>query len=139
MVIHTFGAVFGLATSWMLGPKGAHDSKKVATNYYSNLIGSIGTIFLFMYWPSFTAGLSTGGTRERIVINTVMSLGTSCIGAYGSSQLLNHGLFRMEDIMNATLAGGVVIGSVCDLANDFWIPLTLGLFIGAYSSWGFNV
>ena len=45
IVIHAFGAYFGLACAWVLGPKGSHDTKKVSTNYYSNLIASIGVFF----------------------------------------------------------------------------------------------
>ena len=72
------------------------------------------------------------------MLNTSLSLGASCAGAYGMSQFLNNGLFKMEDILNATLAGGVVIESCCDLINDPWISLLLGFVIGAYSAFGFN-
>ena len=59
MVIHTFGAYFGLAASFFLYSKKAiKDEKGRAVGAYnSQLIAMIGTIFLYLFWPSFNAAL----------------------------------------------------------------------------------
>jgi ammonium transporter Rh len=57
MTIHTFGAYFGLAVSWMLGNKNpVLKDKSPTSNYKSNIFAMIGTMFLWLFWPSFNAG-----------------------------------------------------------------------------------
>jgi len=65
MTIHTFGAYFGLAASYFFQPNRAIEDKhkKNNFNYYSNIIAMIGTLFLFMYWPSFNAALGNYGSE----------------------------------------------------------------------------
>lgn len=53
--IHTFGAYFGLTISLIVGVKG-DPYAKVKTSYNSNIFAFIGTLFLWMFWPSFNAG-----------------------------------------------------------------------------------
>jgi ammonium transporter Rh len=55
-VIHTFGAYFGLSVSYVLGKKMAPREKPKVT-YISNIFALIGTFFLWLFWPSFNAGL----------------------------------------------------------------------------------
>eukprot|EP01083_Nonionella_stella_P033600 91947_1 len=48
MIIHTFGAYFGLAVSWMLGPKDllkSHRNEDQESVYHSDLFSMIGTLF----------------------------------------------------------------------------------------------
>jgi ammonium transporter Rh len=57
----------------------------------------IGTLFLWMYWPSFNGALGFGNQRYRAVINTVFSLISSNFWTFILGRLLN-GEFRMVDI-----------------------------------------
>lgn len=41
----------------------------------------IGTLFLFLYWPSFNGAVGEGSNALRSVINTVLSITSSVIGA----------------------------------------------------------
>lgn len=41
-------------------------------------------------------------------------------------------------MLNATLAGGVAIGSSCDLITEPWATMTIGLVGGVLSSIGFQ-
>ena len=57
MYIHTFGAIFGVMCSWAyMNPK-EKDQKHCGSSYHSNLFGIIGSLFLWMYWPSFNGAL----------------------------------------------------------------------------------
>lgn len=60
MTIHQFGGYFGLAASFFFRPKKAKEDEKTSHqnggSYYSNYIAMIGTLFLFIYWPSFNGG-----------------------------------------------------------------------------------
>lgn len=62
MVIHIFGAYFGLSATLFYQPVAAiKDKKGLGVNsYWSDLVSMIGTLFLFAFWPSFNAGLLTG-------------------------------------------------------------------------------
>lgn len=64
MIIHTFGAYFGLSVALFYQPKKAIADKHGIgkSNYLSDLVSMIGTLFLFAYWPSFNAALGSGST-----------------------------------------------------------------------------
>ena len=50
----------------------------------------IGTLFLWMYWPSFNAGAAAKGDAQmRAVINTYISLCACCCSAFAVSALVN--------------------------------------------------
>jgi len=57
IVIHLFGAAFGLAASMFYQRKAAIEDKEKMDkgNYLSDVISMTGTLFLFCYWPSFNA------------------------------------------------------------------------------------
>ena len=57
MVIHAFGAFFGLAVSKITSSPNCIGHKRNESNYISDLTSLIGSVFLWMYWPSFNAAL----------------------------------------------------------------------------------
>ncbi|KAL4442858.1 hypothetical protein ABPG74_010747 [Tetrahymena malaccensis] len=142
MVIHTYGAVFGLILAKMLSPRSAFSHKKAESNYISDLTSFIGTIFLYMYWPSFNAGPATPGSQaqNRAYINTMLSLSASCMVTFLISLLTRSEdkKFNMIDIQNATLAGGVAMGT-CASMNilPVWAIL-IGALAGIISTLGFS-
>jgi hypothetical protein len=69
-----------------------------------------------VYWPSFVASPAGPHDQERAVIATTLSLTGSCVSAFVASLWLRGGKFSMVDVQNATLAGGVAIGSAANLA-----------------------
>ena len=54
------------------------------------------------------------------------------------SRLWYHGKLEMELILNATLAGGVAVGSASDLITTPWAAIFVGYFGGALSCLGFH-
>jgi len=101
MYVHTFGAYFGLACSFFVTKKNPVADKlgNNSANYNSDISAMIGTIFLWMFWPSFNGALASGNSQHRVVINTVLSLTASAMAAFASSKLFrkNH-KFSMVDI-----------------------------------------
>lgn len=75
-------------------------------------------------------------SKHRVVINTVLALCASGLTAMSSS-ILFRGKFSMEDIQNATLAGGVAVGSSSDLVVGPWASLLIGMVAGLVSVAGF--
>lgn len=116
MYVHTFGAYFGLAASYFFQPGKALADKeeRAAGGYNSQLIAMVGTVFLWMYWPSFNGALADASQQQRVIVNTVMAISSSCVTACGLSRLVYQRL-DMEILLNATLAGGVAVGSASDL------------------------
>lgn len=138
MYVHTFGAYFGLAVSYMLTNKEKVKSEKNGSTYNSDIFAMIGTLFLWMYWPSFNGALADGNSQHRVVINTVLSLTNSCIMAFICSKLFRpKHKFNMIDIQNATLAGGVAVGSSADLVIAPYGALIIGMISGVISVAGY--
>ncbi len=71
------------------------------------------------------------------MLNTVLSISASCIGAFMVSTLTHNGKYEMEDILNATLAGGVIIGAIADIAILACWPVLIGFIGGMFSAFGF--
>lgn len=139
ITIHTFGAYFGLMFSLIFSPKTVIGNPYNDSCYNSNLFAMIGTIFLWMHWPSFNSGIVTSPAgMHRAVVNTILSLTGSCVSTFMVSALYNEGKFHMEDILNATLAGGVVIGAACDIITYPFISLLCGFAAGIISTIGFK-
>jgi ammonium transporter Rh len=97
----------------------------------------IGTLFLWLYWPSFNGALAEGNAQHRVVINTVLALTGSCLGAFLTSYLV-HGKFSMTDVQNATLAGGVAVGTTADLAIGPHGAIIIGFVAGTVCTLGFR-
>jgi ammonium transporter Rh len=128
-VDHMFGAYFGLACAWVLGkPSSEPDMGQIP-----DIFSLIGTLFLWIYWPSFVAGAMGADSpgQEMAIVNTILALTSGTITAFFCSSFFNDkGKFRPVDIQNATLAGGVAIGCVANLS----LTPAGALFIGMVAS-----
>jgi ammonium transporter Rh len=76
MFIHLFGAYWGLAAAWWINPsdmrkRGSYKSQ--GASYSSDTFAMIGTLFLWLLWPSFNGALAPAGSQARVIINTVLS------------------------------------------------------------------
>lgn len=136
VVIHAFGAYFGLglvattAKKFENGPSCESDS-------VSNQFSLLGSLVLWVFWPSFTSAVAS---PERVVltaINTVFALAGATIATYICSKLI-RGKVDIEDIANASLAGGVAIGSTCDIANP-GMSMLIGIAAGILSTVGYSI
>ena len=87
----------------------------MVTRYTSDLLSLQGTIILWVFWPSFNALLASGAARHRAVINTYLSLMSSTVTTFLVSGILGERRFAAEDIQNATLSGGVIVGATADM------------------------
>eukprot|EP01113_Clastostelium_recurvatum_P047260 TRINITY_DN8397_c0_g1_i4.p1 TRINITY_DN8397_c0_g1~~TRINITY_DN8397_c0_g1_i4.p1 ORF type:complete len:700 (+),score=109.28 TRINITY_DN8397_c0_g1_i4:65-2164(+) len=140
IAIHTFGAFFGLSASYFLSPKieNIDMHKHKTSRYSSDIFAMIGTVFLWVLWPSFNAGIALHELRYRVIMNTVLALIGSCVTTFVLSRLLRpHRKFDMVDVQNATLAGGVAVGCSADLVLGPGGALLLGMVAGGLSTTGF--
>ncbi|XP_012557534.1 ammonium transporter Rh type A [Hydra vulgaris] len=140
ITLHLFGAYFGLSVSTVL--RNAQDKeKKEGSEYHSDLFSMIGTLFLWCYWPSFNGGLlgEEPERQNRAIVNTYYSLTASVISVFVVSSLVNKKFkYNMVHIQNATIAGGVAIGTCADLMIRPWGAILIGILAGAISVIGFT-
>jgi len=135
IIIHVFGAYFGLCACKVLGPPSRAELN--ASCYSSDLFSLVGTVFLWLFWPSFVAGaLDDPFQQTQALINTVLALLASTMASFGLTPLLMNGLIGTVPIQNATLAGGVSIGATANLVGPFGAVVVGGL-AGLLSTWGF--
>jgi len=138
VVIHMFGAYFGLAASFVLGKFSPSKGEKEGSVYHSDIFAMIGTLFLWLFWPSFNAGPATGNDRHRAIINTIMSLSACTSTTFAMSSLLSkENKFDMVHIQNAAIAGGVAMGASADFIVQPYGALLIGTVAGILSVVGY--
>ncbi|XP_027466626.2 ammonium transporter Rh type B isoform X2 [Zalophus californianus] len=128
MTIHTFGAYFGLVLSRVLYRPQLEKSKHLQGSvYHSDLFAMIGTIFLWIFWPSFNSAPTTlGDGQHRTALNTYYSLTASTLGTFALSALVGeHGRLDMP-ILEAKFK----VQDTCGVHNLHGMPGVLGALLG---------
>lgn len=139
MFLHTFGAYFGLAVTFVLYRKEFRDHDKEGAVYHSDVFAMIGTVFLWMFWPSFNAAMGEGNFRHRAVINTYLSLSACCLATFAVSAMVDgKSRLNMVHVQNATLAGGVAIGTTADMMTHPFGAMLIGASAGILSTLGYH-
>ncbi|XP_059837619.1 ammonium transporter Rh type A-like [Hypanus sabinus] len=139
MTIHAFGAYFGLMVSRVLHrPALQEPQDKEGSVYHSDLFAMMGTVFLWMFWPSFNSAIvESPDGQYRAVINTYYSLAACVLTVYALSVLVDrNGKLNMVHIQNATLAGGVAAGTSADMMISPAGGLLIGFIAGIVSTAG---
>jgi ammonium transporter Rh len=138
MVIHAFGAYFGLGVSYVLTTPEAQSHNDNAANYTSDVFSMVGTIFLWIFWPSFNSALAGPYDQERTVINTVLALTASGVASFAASWYLRgEKKFDMVDIQNASIAGGVAVGTTANMMLGPVGAQVIGFLAGSLSVSGY--
>ncbi|KAG7261625.1 hypothetical protein CRUP_002878 [Coryphaenoides rupestris] len=141
MTIHTFGAYFGLVVTRVLYRPNLDKSKhKNGSVYHSDLFAMIGTLFLWMFWPSFNSAVTAhGDDQHRTAMNTYYSLASCTLATYAMSSLTAHdGKLDMVHIQNAALAGGVAVGTAGEMMLTPFGSMIVGFLAGIISVLGFK-
>ncbi len=136
IVIHAFGAIFGLAVAASMTTLKEYETP-IESDDTSDRYSLLGSMVLWVFWPSFCAALVAPADVPRTAVNVILALCGSTLATYFASIKL-RGKISAADIANATLAGGVAIGSTCDMA----IPgaaFGIGILAGIVSTFGFAV
>lgn len=138
MVVHVFGAYFGLGVSYILTTPEAYAHEDNGAEYTSDIFAMIGSIFLWMFWPSFNSALATEFDQERTVINTVLALTASGLAAFAFSYLMRgEKKFDMVDLQNASIAGGVAVGTTSNMMLGPVGAQIIGFLAGLLSVTGY--
>lgn len=136
IVIHQFGAYFGLGV--IVRMTTSEDfNKKIESDKISNQFSMLGSMILWIFWPSFCAAPAEISKMPLAAVNTVLSLCGATVATYIASTMIRKKI-AIEDMANAALAGGVAIGSSCAHTTPK-ASLALGFVAGILSVIGFAI
>lgn len=130
ILIHLFACYFGLGATFVLyRPSLNKGHAKEITSYQSDILSVMGTLFLWVFWPSFNSALTMkGDDQHRAILHTFIGLSSSTITAFALSAVFNkRGKLTMSDIQNVTLAGGVTVGASADMMISPVAAYALGI------------
>lgn len=136
IVIHAFGALFGLGAAISMTTK-VELEKPIEVDATSDRYSMLGSMVLWLFWPSFCAALVPVEAIPHTVVNVFLALCGSTLVTYILSISI-RGKINIADIANAALAGGVAIGSTCDHASH-GSAIIIGVLAGAISTIGFAI
>ena len=135
IVIHAFGAYFGLAASLVL-TTAQQRSQPIESDPTSDRFAMLGSMVLWLFWPSFATAIVPFEQMPQTIVNTILALSGATLATYFLSTRFHHGKTSMVDMANAALAGGVSIGSTCNLVSPTG-AFGIGLLAGTLSVIGF--
>ncbi|XP_041836713.1 rh50-like protein [Melanotaenia boesemani] len=130
ILIHLFACYFGLGVTFVLYRPRLNDGHaKEITSYHSDILSVMGTLFLWIFWPSFNSALTfKGDDQHRAILHTFIGLSSSTMTAFALSAMFNkRGKLTMADIQNVTLAGGVAVGASVDMMISPVAAFALGV------------
>ena len=136
IVIHAFGALFGLGVVMTMTTKQEFE-QPIEADATSDRFSLLGSMILWLFWPSFCAALVPPELVPHTAINVILALSGATLATYFASVAL-RGKISAADIANAALAGGVAIGSTCDIAGPL-ASFIIGVLAGAVSTFGFAI
>lgn len=136
IVIHAFGALFGIGVAFSMTTLKEFETP-IEADDTSDRFSYLGSMMLWVFWPSFCAALVAVEAIPMTVVNVILALSGSTLATYFASQKI-RGKISPADIANAALAGGVAIGSTCDKVPPT-VAFIIGILAGALSTVGFAV
>ncbi len=116
IVIHAFGAYFGLGLALVL-TRTADLRQPIESDDTSDRFSMLGSMVLWIFWPSFCSAVVPAEQLPRTVIATILALCGATLATYVLSSLLRKGKPLFADICNAALAGGVSVGATCNTVS----------------------
>lgn len=136
IVIHAFGAIFGIGVALSMTTKKEFNTE-IEVDFTSDRFSLLGSMVLWIFWPSFCGALVLPSEVVHTAINVILALSGATLITYLFTTWL-RGKIDAADIANASLAGGVAIGSVCNTASPAQ-SMIIGLVAGAISTVGFAI
>lgn len=138
-VNHIFGACFGIAASAASYTKGSEKHKDAESRYHMDVMALIGTLFVWVYYPSYNCFYAPSFAQQAVSVNTFLSVLGSAVSALAFSAIFT-GRFRLTitDVQRSTIAGGVAMSSNANLVAEPWMALLIGFAGGAACSFGIH-
>jgi len=87
IVIHAFGALFGLGVI-MTMTTSSEFAQPIETDASSDRFSMLGSMVLWIFWPSFCAALVAPELLPRTIVNVVLALCGATVATYFASIIL---------------------------------------------------
>jgi ammonium transporter Rh len=116
VIIHAFGAYCGLGLALAL-TSASQFKQQVTSDTVSDRFSMLGSMVLWIFWPSFCSAVVPYEQMPQTAINTIMALCGATLVTFIASMLFRKGKVAIGDIANAALAGGVAVGATCNLLH----------------------
>ena len=116
IIIHAFGAYFGLGLAIALINKRQRDLE-VPSDATSDRFSMIGSMVLWLFWPSFCSAVVPMEQFAATAVNTILALCGATAATYVFTLIFRKGKIAISDMANAALAGGVAIGATCNVVS----------------------
>ncbi|MDD5672997.1 MAG: hypothetical protein PHC61_02440, partial [Chitinivibrionales bacterium] len=137
IIIHAFGAYFGLGLAVAFTNE-THLKEQIPSDATSNRFSMIGSLVLWLFWPSFCSAVVPPEQVAATAVNTILALCGATLTTYLFSAIFSKGKVMIGDMANAALAGGVAIGATCNVVNAP-TALAIGAVAGALCVFGYAV
>ncbi|KAM9340847.1 rh blood group, D antigen [Symphorus nematophorus] len=143
MLLHIFGAFFGVVVTWMLHRRrSVQGFEKEKFDRKTGLFSMLGSVFLCMFWPSFNSVLAdarTPGRKLAAVCSTYLALAVSAVTAAAVSVVSSpKGKLNLIHMQSCILAGGVAVGVSMSAVRHPWEAMTIGFTAAVLSTIGFR-
>jgi ammonium transporter Rh len=135
--IHAFGAYFGLGLAVAFTSR-QQRAIEVGNDSASNRFSMIGSMVLWLFWPSFCCAVVPQAQFAATAVNTVLALCGATASTFVFSSIFGKGKVAIGDVANAALAGGVAIGATCNIVPAPF-AFGIGLVAGAVCVIGYAV
>ncbi|XP_054662467.1 ammonium transporter Rh type B isoform X1 [Grus americana] len=141
LTVHTFGAYFGLMVSRILHqPHTDKRKEQQDTGHQPDVFAVVGTIYLWIFWPSFTSATTVRhNTEPWAVLNTYFSLAASTLATFVLLPVLyEESTLQMVQIQDATLASVAMMGMAGEMLVTPFGALIAGFLAGLIPPLGFR-
>jgi ammonium transporter Rh len=129
IIIHAFGAYFGLGVTLAVTTS-QQRAQPIQADATSDRFAMLGSMVLWLFWPSFCSAIVPAAEMPQTVVNTVLALSGATVSTFLLSTLFRKGKTSIADMANAALAGGVSIGATCNIVSPA-VAFGIGALAGA--------
>ena len=136
VVIHAFGAYFGMGLTLMLSNV-KHREIPIESDATSDRFSMLGSMILWIFWPSFCSAIVPEAQFAQTVINVVLALCGATLATYVAGVTIRKKA-AIADIANASLAGGVAIGATCNIVGPM-AAFVIGVLAGTLCVVGYTI
>ncbi|HVI40534.1 MAG TPA: hypothetical protein VM577_07740 [Anaerovoracaceae bacterium] len=136
IIIHAFGAYFGMGLTLVLS-NAKHREMPIESDATSDRFSMLGSMILWIFWPSFCSAIVPEAQFAQTVINVVLALCGATLATYIAGMIIRR-KSAIADIANASLAGGVAIGATCNLVSPLG-AFGIGLLAGTLCVVGYTI
>jgi ammonia channel protein AmtB len=93
--------MFGLGVSKTLNFNPVHTNSKEKSVYHSDLFAFIGTLFLWVFFPSLNAVFAEAEGQTKAIVNTYLAITASTVVTVAISSLYGNGKINVVRLRSA--------------------------------------